>query len=259
MVKPFKIKVECERHSREIQEWLFSLGYKWASGRRTPEHLGALYLVFSKEIGDEDPTISWSSDSRFFMDSNLPEAWFYDGKLQDNPPKSTILEELHSVLNKYDISISLVQDCDNNYTMLLESECDETFRVCFDDKINRETIQEYIDACTIEDVEFEPSSKFEPHIINYLGKDVSVPYTFKRGWLATDEDGSTYVYKQEPVISPYDNVFGYSLKGSVVGIDYVKLGKMNFDGPYKNWRESKLFFDFGEDKVEPRSLTHSYF
>lgn len=339
MLKPFKIKVEGEEHSREIQEWLFSLGYNWVSGSKNPRYLGALYLVFSKEIRDVDPTIGWSNSSTFFKESSLPEKWFYDGKLQDepkpqtlpdfkikvessehskaiqefvfsmgyhwwslssepnqtirdiednylyfeksykedkpsltatndyrafdsmdipemwfyegklqdHPPKNTLLEELHHVLNKYDISISIAQDCDNSCIMSLKSGSDETLSVYFEDKINSETIQEYIDACTIRDVEFEQSSGFEPHIVNYLGKDILVPYTFKRGWLATDEDGSTYVYKQEPVISPYDNIFGYSSKGSVTGIDYEKLGKMDFKFPYKNWKESKLFFDISDD------------
>lgn len=246
-LKPFKIKVESEIHSREIQEWLFSLGYKWVAGSRNPQALGAMYLIFSKEREDEEPTISWASCSRFFKESNLPEAWFYDGKLQDHPPsKNTLLEELHSVLDKYDISISLVQDCDNNYTMLLESESDETFRVCFDDKINRETIQEYIDACTFEDVEFESSRLCDPHIVNYLGKDIPVPFTFKRGWLATDDDGEVYVYKEEPELSPYYNIFKNCSTDTVSGIDYAYLGNMNFTAPYTKWKESKLFFDISE-------------
>lgn len=245
---------------REIQEYLFEHKVPWYSSGYGVGNTDKPFLFAYPDYGGWKPNITYSRYRDSFNDSQLPEKWFYDGKIQDQAPENTLLEELHSVLDKYNITISLVQDCDNNPIMLLESGSDETLGlyfegransdeslgVYFEGSINSEAIQEYIDSCTIRDAEFEQSRQFEPHIVNYLGKDIPVPYTFKRGWLATDEDGDLYVYRCEPVID--HNEFSVRMLNSIRGIDYEFLGKMNFKLPYKKWKESKLFFDISEDK-----------
>ena len=85
MLKPFKIKVESEEHSREIQEWLFSLGYKWMGGGTDPKSLTAPFLFLKKDEGDEELTIKYGFWSGYFEESTLPEKWFYDGELHDKP------------------------------------------------------------------------------------------------------------------------------------------------------------------------------
>lgn len=94
MIKPFKIKVESKSHSREIQEWLFSLGYRWWSMLNEPvqevkihEHK---FLYFSKALADCDPTLSVANNPEFFDSLEIPEMWFYDGKLQDRPKKQLL-------------------------------------------------------------------------------------------------------------------------------------------------------------------------
>lgn len=98
MIEPFKIKVESESHSREIQEWIFSLEYSWCCGSTNVIILHAKYLFFSKDEGCEDPTIGWSSCPKGFKESDLPEMWFYDGKLQDKPQPQT---ESHPYIRTY--------------------------------------------------------------------------------------------------------------------------------------------------------------
>lgn len=81
-MKPFKIKVKSEEHSKEIQEWLFSKGVHW-----WPKHLSCV-LEGCKELyyGAIGDYISGSTgDSEYFEEQPLPEKWFYDGRLQDSP------------------------------------------------------------------------------------------------------------------------------------------------------------------------------
>ena len=244
MIKPFKIRVENDAHSREIQEYLFNHKVPWYSSGYEVENTDKPFLFVYPDYGGWKPNITYTRYEESFNDNQLPEMWFYDNKLQDHPPKNILLEELHSVLDKYDITISLVQGCD---LMLLKSGSNETLGVYFEEILNSETIKEYIDACTIQEVGFEPSRLFDPYIVNYLGKDIPVPYTFKEGWLATDENGEIYGYREEPVIiSP--NSFTANSTDTFHGIDYLYLGKMGFKLPYKNWKESKLFFDISEEK-----------
>ena len=60
MLKPFKIKVENENHSREIQERLFSLGYRWWNRLSRPNQevkfLEEKYLYLSKSLADSEPS-----------------------------------------------------------------------------------------------------------------------------------------------------------------------------------------------------------
>lgn len=246
MIKPFKIRVKNDTHSREIQEYLFNHKVPWYISGYEVGNTDKPFLFVYPDYRGWIPIITYSRYEESFNDSKLPEKWFYDNKLQDQPPKNELLEELHSVLDKYYITISLVQDCD------------ETLGVYFEDKwitkavINSEAIQEYIDACIIRGVdiirgvEFEPSRLFDPYIVNYLGKDIPIPYTFKKGWLATDENGEIYGYMEEPVIGL--NSFVVNSLDTFHGIDYLYLGKMDFKLPYKDWKESKLFFDTSEEK-----------
>lgn len=88
-VRPFKIKVESESHSREIQEWLFSLGYHWwntfGESIQEVKNLEYQYLYFNQALKENTPTLSVTSSPGFFDILDIPEAWFYDGKLQDKP------------------------------------------------------------------------------------------------------------------------------------------------------------------------------
>ena len=213
MVKPFKIRVKNEHHSKEIQQYLFEQRVLWYGGGTSVINTDKPFLLVYQAPPPWNAYVTYTDVEGRFNNHPEPEKWFYGNKLQDQPQsKDALLEELHSVLDKYYITISLVQDYVNNYIMLLESESDETLGVSFEDKINSEAIQEYIDACIIRGLEFEQSRLFEPHIVNYLGKDIPVPYTFKRGWLATDKGGDVYVYRKEPAISVDGDVFYTGLK-----------------------------------------------
>lgn len=92
-LKPFKIKVESKSHSREIQEWLSSLGYTWEVVGNIPQAY-AHFLIFSKKGESEEYTIRYGHTLECFNKISPPEMWFYDGKLQDKPQTHPLKEEV---------------------------------------------------------------------------------------------------------------------------------------------------------------------
>lgn len=91
-LKPFKIRTLNESHSREIQEWLFSLGYSWNCGSRDVKELKETCLFLDKGILKDDLTLSYGFEEVFFETKNLPEAWFYDGKIHYEPKPQPLPE-----------------------------------------------------------------------------------------------------------------------------------------------------------------------
>lgn len=81
-MKPFKVKVESEEHSKEIQEWLSSKGIHWCpkSHSRFVEGCKEIYYGAIDGFISSNP---W--DVSYFEECPFPENWFYDGKLQDSP------------------------------------------------------------------------------------------------------------------------------------------------------------------------------
>ncbi len=86
-MKPFKIRVESEEHSKEIQEFVFNHGYTWVSGGNQVKNTNSpfLYLHQDLEVGKDKANLYVGSYEWDFVEDELPEKWFYDGKLQDSP------------------------------------------------------------------------------------------------------------------------------------------------------------------------------
>lgn len=56
-MKDIKIRITSEEHCRQVQEWLFSLGYKWFAGGKQLKYLESKWLFI-----DESPNITYSCD-----------------------------------------------------------------------------------------------------------------------------------------------------------------------------------------------------
>lgn len=82
MIEPFKIKVENESHSIEIQEWLFNKGVRWWPKTSSRFVEGCREICCGHESGWY---LNASNGGPCFEEIDLPEKWFYDGKLQDRP------------------------------------------------------------------------------------------------------------------------------------------------------------------------------
>lgn len=67
-----KIKVKSPEHSKELQGFLFSLGYMWVSNGKSFLNLDATYLFIKK-----DGTLGWDSTEDFFRRQSVPE-WSLD-------------------------------------------------------------------------------------------------------------------------------------------------------------------------------------
>ena len=85
MVKPFKIRVKNDAHSREIQEYLFEHKVPWYSSGYEVGNTDKPFLFVYPDYGGWKPNITYTRYRDSFNDNQLPEKWFYDGNLQDKP------------------------------------------------------------------------------------------------------------------------------------------------------------------------------
>jgi hypothetical protein len=105
--KAMKFRVKDEQHSRDIQEWLFSLGYSWPA-ERLLDNLDKPHIYVS-----EEGYLSWDDDEEYFNTCENTEVTLevtkqYHWSIVDKPERETVelngktyyKEELEEALGK---------------------------------------------------------------------------------------------------------------------------------------------------------------
>lgn len=84
-MKAMKFRVESPEHSRQIQERLFEMGYKWRHADRVVSHTDKKYLST-----DLDGEITWDDDDSYFNTQHRKETTLQD--IQWRPKQGEMIE-----------------------------------------------------------------------------------------------------------------------------------------------------------------------